>query len=315
MGSTARAAQEGLAAGDRGGMGYCEERQEQVGPALRAVGSREPIARLLSPLHAAANLWKHRGILGAFTARGVRERHRGSALGLVWAVVQPLVMLAVYTFVFAMVWRTRWGVEAGESTGRFALTVFAGLVVWEVFAGSVGAAAGLIVGNPNFVKKVVFPLEVLPLAHLGATVVFALISVVVLVIGTAVVGDGVSRTLWAFPAVLLTAVVLSAGVTLLVAALGVFLRDIRVIVQGLLLQVLFFMTPIFYPVDRVPDGFRAVIEASPMATIVESARRTLVFGTAPDWAELGAAGLIALVVFQCGWAFFHKAKRGFADVL
>lgn len=271
-----------------------------------------------------SDFWRLRGLVAQFAVRSISERNRGSHLGLVWTVLQPLLMLAVYTFVFAAVWRVKWG-DGGESqnTTTFALTVFAGLLLFEVFGSSAGQSPGLIVGNPNYVKKVVFPLEVLPVSTVIASTMLAGISVCVLLVGKMVTGTPwiggadarVSSTLWQFPLVLPALITLSAGVALGLAALGVFLRDIRPIVQGMLLQVLFFMTPIFYPIERVPEAFRAVLAWNPLAVIVESGRRTLVSGESPDWTALGAVTVAGLVVLQLGYAVFMKSKRGFADVL
>lgn len=279
---------------------------------------------MLNPFSMAADLWRLRGLLAQFAVRSVSERHRGSHLGLLWTVLQPLLMLAVYTFVFAVVWRAKWGEgEAPQSTATFALTVFSGLLLFEVFGSSAGQSPGLIVGNPNYVKKVVFPLEVLPVSAVLASAMLAGVSLGVLLVGKMVMGAEwvggagarLSATLYLFPLVVPALVSLSAGVALGLAALGVFLRDIRPLVQGMLLQVLFFMTPIFYPIDKVPEGFRAVLAWNPLAVIVESGRRTLVMGQSPDWAALTAVTLFGLCVLQLGYAVFLKAKRGFADVL
>lgn len=272
----------------------------------------------------AADLWGRRALIWQFALRSVGERNRGSHLGLLWTVLQPLLMLGVYTFVFAVVWQAKWGLgEGGAGTSSFALTVFAGLLLFEVFGASVGQAPSLVVSNPNYVKKVVFPLEVLPVASVVAATLLAGISVCVLLTSKALLGAGafggegarVSATLYMFPLVLPALVSLAAGVSMALAAVGVFLRDIRPLVQGMLLQVLFFMTPIFYPIERVPGAFRAVLAWNPLAVVVESGRRTLVMGRAPDWFALGVVTLAGLVVLQVGYAVFMKSKRGFADVL
>lgn len=281
---------------------------------------RDPAARpgglaLLNPARMAARLWSLRGLVWQFSLRDIAARNRGTALGIVWLVVQPLLMLAVYTFVFAIVWSARWGVAPTENKVQFALTIFAGLALFEVFGSAVSQAPVLIVFNPNYVKKVVFPLEVLPFAAVLASLKLGLVSLVVLVAGQAVTGGGVSRTLYLLPVVLVPLVCLTAGLTLLLAALGVFLRDIKPIVSGLVLNVLFFMTPIFYPLERVPEWLREALAVNPLAVIVESGRRVLVFGQMPDLAGLGIVTLVSLVVLQAGYAFFVKSKRGFADVL
>jgi lipopolysaccharide transport system permease protein len=275
---------------------------------------------LLNPFRAASDLWEMRGLLGQFTARLLSERHRGSYLGLLWAILHPLLMLGVYTFVFAVVWQAKWGGTVGNDKGSFALTLFAGLLIFDVFSAGVAPAPGLIVENPNYVKKVVFPLEVLPIAAVASSLALGSVGLCVLLLGKAIMGGGesgprVSPTLYMFPLLLPGLLALTAGVTLFLASLGVFLRDIRPLVQGLVLQVLFFMTPIFYPVERVPEWLRGVLAWNPLAVYVEAGRRTLVEGRAPDWPALAIITLVSLAVFQFGFAFFMKSKRGFADVL
>jgi lipopolysaccharide transport system permease protein len=295
------------------------------GPALslRAVSSRRSLLSLLNPVATARDLWRLRGLVGQFAVRNVAERNRGSYLGWVWTIIQPLLMLAVYTFVFAIVWQARWGGSVGDAKTSFALTVFAGLILFDIFGSSVGASPSTIVNNPNYVKKVVFPLEVLPLSTVLAGLIISCVGVLVLIVGKAVLGGvwvgGIearfSRTLPFFPLVLPSLLMLAAGVSLALSALGVFLRDIRPLVQGLVLQVLFFMTPIFYPVDRIPEWLRGILSWNPLAVIVESGRRTLVLGQYPDWTTLGITTLTSLCVLILGYACFMKSKRGFADVL
>jgi lipopolysaccharide transport system permease protein len=284
---------------------------------------------LLSPVHTWARLWRTRELLWGLSTRAIAERHKGSALGLVWLVVQPLLMLSVYTFVFSVVWRATWttasaGAEhasaataSGASAGMlgFASMVFAGLVVYEVFSTSVAASPSAIVQNPNYVKKVVFPVELLPLSNVVSACLLSLVGVGVLVVGRVLMGEGVSRTLWLLPVVVLPVALLAAGISLIIAALATYFRDIRPIVQGVMLQVLFFMTPIFYPMERVPAWLRESLQLNPLAGLVQQARGVLVLGAWPDWQQLLVLGGAGLVVFQVGYAFFMRAKRGFADVL
>jgi lipopolysaccharide transport system permease protein len=284
---------------------------------LRTVSARVSLRALLNPLAMAAHLWGLRDLAVQFTRREVAARHKGSVLGVVWNFLHPLMMLGVYTFVFAIVWQARWLPIGGEEGGRgvFALSVFAGLVMWEIFSSGVGSAPTLIANNANFVKKVIFPLEVLPLAQIGAAAVVAGVSFLVLLAGNLAVRGSISPTLWLFPLVLPALFALTAGLSWFVASLGVFLRDLRQLVAGMLLQVFFFMTPIFYPLERVPEPYQGVLRLNPMASIIENARRTALFGEYPDWVSLGIVTAVGLLVMQLGYAFFMKSKRSFADVI
>jgi lipopolysaccharide transport system permease protein len=279
---------------------------------------------LLSPWRTAAALYRTRELLWGLATRAIAERHKGSALGLVWLVAQPLLMLSVYTFVFSVVWKATWtvgdagaGAQASAAAAMlsFASMVFAGLVVYEIFSSSVVQSPTVIVQNPNYVKKVVFPVELLPLSNVLSAVLLSLVGVGVLVVGRLLLGAGVSRTLWLLPAVLVPLALLAGGVSLLVAALGTYFRDIRPIVQGVLLQVLFFMTPIFYPPERVPEWLREYLLLNPLAGLVHEARKVLVLGELPAWGTLAVLACVSLLVFQIGYAFFMRAKRGFSDVL
>lgn len=289
---------------------------DAAAPELRLMSERPALSRLASPFFMVKSLWVLRGLVMVFSQRELLSRNKGSVLGFAWTLLQPLLMLAVYTFVFAVVWKARWGSGAGEeSNATFALSVFCGLVVFDIFASTVGASASIIVNSSNYVKKVIFPLEVLPLAQLGAGMVTALASLSILLAGQAIFGGGVSLTVVAVPLVLAPVLALSAGVGWLVASLGVFLRDLRQLVSGLLLPVLFFVTPVFYPSHRVPAEFTWVLTFNPLAGIVENVRRVVIMGEWPLWGSMAMVMGISLVVMQVGYAFFMKSKRSFADVL
>jgi lipopolysaccharide transport system permease protein len=291
------------------------------------VGAPVSWSEAFDPVRTLGQIARDRALIWQFAQRDISARHRGSWLGLLWVVLHPLVMLAVYTFVFAIIWEARWsGVEGGPASAApnhfaekatFAITLFCGLVVYEIFSASVNNAPSLIVHNPNYVKKVIFPLEVLPLAQVLSALILSSVGVGVLLIANFALRQSFSPTIWAFPLVLLPLVLLAAGLTLLVSALGVFLRDLKVVVT-VLVQIAFFMTPILYPADKLaklPDWLRTILAFNPLAPIFEGARATLVFGTLPAFAPLAYATLLGVACFALGYAVFTKAKRGFADVL
>lgn len=284
---------------------------------MHRVGTTPSLASLLNPISMIASLWARRSLIWQFALREVAARNRGSALGMLWTLLHPLIMLGVYTFVFAIVWEAKWAGAPDSSTMTFALTLFCGLICFEIFSSSVNNSPGVIVNNPNFVKKVIFPLEVLPLAQLVASVMLFGISLVVLLIANGVLRGAFSATLWTLPLVLLPIVLLAAGFSYIFAALGVFLRDIRNLVQ-VGVQILFFMTPILYPaakMQKAPVWVQHVLAINPLAGVFESARNVTLHGLQPDWRALAVATCVGLVVLQLGYACFMKSKRGFADVL
>lgn len=266
----------------------------------------------------ASNLWSQRDLIANLARREVAARNKGTYLGFLWALLMPLLMLAVYTFVFAIVWQSKWGVDAAshaESRWHFALNMFCGLIVFDVFSQTVSASPAIIVQNPNYVKKVVFPVETLPIATMLSSLVFAAVSVGVLVAWLLVSGQGVSWTLVFLPAVLAPLLALTLGVSWFLASLGVFLRDIKTLVSGVLMQVLFFLSPIFYSIERVPEQFRPYLSVNPLTPIIENTRRVVLAGKPPEWISFSLSLAVALVVLQLGYAWFMKSKRGFADVL
>ncbi|MCL4680501.1 MAG: ABC transporter permease [Rhodocyclaceae bacterium] len=270
-------------------------------------------AHSVSPLALCEGLWRHRGLIGQMAWREVAGRYRGSLFGLAWSFLHPILMLAVYTFVFSIAFRARWG-GSEESRVQFALVLFVGMIVHGLFAEVVNRAPGLILGNANFVKKVVFPLEVLPLASLGAALFHTVASLAVLLAGLALANGHVPWTAVYAPLVLLPLAVLVLGLAWLLASLGVFLRDVGQTI-GFVTTVLLFLAPVFYPITALPEAVRPWLLANPLTFIIEQAREVLIWGRAPDWAGLGVYAAVAAAVAWAGYAWFQKTRKGFADVL
>ena len=262
------------------------------------------------------SVWKNRSLFLQMTRRNVEQRYRGSTLGLVWSFVQPLMMLCVYTFVFSVVFKSRWGVDAavGDSKGAFAVIMFCGMSMFNLFSEAVNNSCCCITGNPNFVKKVIFPLEILPAVQVATTFILGTAWFVLLFIGTCLILHTQNWTMLLLPVVMIPHVVFTLGIAYFVASLGVYVRDTLYVV-GVVLQVLFFATPIFYPITAVPERFRWVLELNPLTTFIEQARNVFLYGRLPGWTFLALATAVALLVLQLGYFFFVRTKRGFADVL
>ncbi len=263
------------------------------------------------PLSLAAN----RGLLWQFARRIVESRYRGSVLGLVWTFVQPLMMLVVYTFVFSVVFKARWGAGiGGESKGAFAVVMFCGMTLYNLFAESATASCVCVASNANLVKKVIFPIEILPAAQVLASFLLGMVWFLLLFFGSWFVLGFVGWTMLLFPVVLFPLMIFSLGISYFVAALGVFVKDTFYAV-GVVLQILFFATPIFYPIAAVPEKFRWILEWNPLTVYIEQMRNVFLYGKMPDWQFLGIAVLLSLMVMQLGFFFFMRTKRGFSDVL
>jgi lipopolysaccharide transport system permease protein len=257
--------------------------------------------------------WRHRSLLLALTRREVVGRYRGSALGLVWSFLLPVFMLCVYTFVFSAVFNARWTAQS-TSRGEFALVLFAGLMVYNLFAECVGRAPSLIKQNQNYVKKIAFPLEILPWVSLGAALFHTMVSFVVWHLFFALLFGLPHWTSVLFPLALLPMLLVTLGMTWLLAALSVYLRDLEQLV-GVAITALMFMTPIFYPLSALPVEFRRWFVLNPLAAPVEFARDLLYWGKLPDAGSFAIYTLSGFLVAWAGFAVFQKLRRGFADVL
>lgn len=259
------------------------------------------------------SLWRHRNLIKDFAVREVSTRYRGSFLGLLWSFFTPFLMLSVYTFVFGFVYKARWnGLDDGNRF-QFALTLFAGLIVFNLFAECMSRAPVLILGQSTFVKKVVFPLEILPCSVLGAALFHALVSFGVLFLGLALFQGLPLTALW-LPVVLTPFVLVLLGFSLFLASLGVYVRDVGHI-MGMIITVCLFLSPVFYPVSALPGPMQIVLYLNPLTFIIEQVRDVLLNGHMPNLAGLAAYGLLAVIVAWAGFAWFQKTRKGFADVL
>jgi len=262
----------------------------------------------------ALTLWKNRELIVQMTKSEVIGRYKGSFLGLAWSFFNPLLMLAVYTFAFSVVFKARWGVSGEESKIQFAVVLFVGLIVYGLFAEVINRAPSLILANTNYVKKVVFPLEILPIVSMGAALFHSLISLGVLLIIFAISNGHLYWTTVFIPLVLLPLVILTLGLAWMLASLGVFLRDAGQTIS-VITMVMLFLAPVFYPVSAVPEKFRQFIMANPLTFIIEQAREVLIWGNLPNWLGMGIYTFAAIVVAWAGYAWFLKTRKGFADVL
>jgi lipopolysaccharide transport system permease protein len=272
-------------------------------------------AQPISLMAMAKSFWRNRQLIVQMTKREVIGRYKGSAMGLAWSFFNPVFMLVVYTFVFSEIFKSRWGGIGGDdSKTQFAVVLFVGMIVLSLFNEVLNRAPGLIVANVNYVKKVVFPLDILPVITMGAALFHSFISLGVLLAAFALFNGYLHWTAIFIPLVLLPLVILTLGLSWMLASLGVFLRDVGQSI-GIITTVLMFLSPVFYPITAVPERFRPFIMANPLTFIIEQARDVLIWGHLPNWAGLGIYTLAATVVAWAGFAWFQKTRKGFADVL
>lgn len=263
---------------------------------------------------AVLSIVRHRRLIYEMTKRDIVGRYRGSAIGLLWSFFNPLLMLVVYTFVFSVIFKSRWGISNNESRTDFAIALFVGMIMHGIFAECVNRAPTIITTNVNYVKKVVFPLEVLPVTALGSALFHALASVAVLLLADAVLNQRLPYTIVFLPLLLVPLSLGSLGFAWFLSALGVYVRDIAQ-ATGIFTTVLMFLSPVFYPTSALPPSFQFWIKLNPLTFIIEQGRAILIFGALPDFVGLALATLIGFAIAYLGYWWFQKTRRGFADVL
>lgn len=266
-----------------------------------------------SPVEMFSSVWRNRSLIKVLATRQVVGRYRGSLMGILWSFFNPLFMLAVYTFVFSVIFKSRWNVESSSKT-EFALVLFAGLIVFNLFAECINASPNLILSNVNYVKKVVFPLEILPWVTLASAAFHALVSWSVWLLAYCVFFGVPHASVIFLPLVLLPLMLFIIGFSWWFASLGVYWRDVSQFV-AILVNVLMFLSPIFYPVTALPEEFRRFLFLNPLTTIIEQVRDVMFWGNYPDFGKLGISLLIGLIVASMGFAWFQETRKGFADVV
>lgn len=268
----------------------------------------------VSPKEMVGSLWRNRALVFALSRREVIGRYRGSLMGMAWSFFNPVLMLAIYTFVFSEVFKARWGGTASANKIDFAIILFVGLIIHGLFAECINRAPGLILANINYVKKVIFPLEILPWVAFGSALFHMLISLLVLLLAQLILAQQFVWTALLFPFVLLPLVFATMGFAWFLAGIGVYVRDIGQI-TGMFTTVLMFLSPVFYPVSALPAKYQIRIQLNPLTFIIEEGRNTLIFGKLPDLTRWTVMMMISMLIAWAGFAWFQKTRKGFADVL
>ena len=275
------------------------------------ISQNHSISPLVAIESVRANFW----LIIQMIKREVIGRYRGSIIGLAWSFFNPLLMLAIYTFVFSVIFKTRWaGIGEEQSRADFAIIFFAGLIVYGLVAECMNRAPTIVVSNVNYVKKVVFPLEVLPLVACGSALFHMLVSIAVLLMAELLFVKQLPWTVLLFPMVLMPLLLGVAGVSWFLSALGVFVRDITQ-VTAMLTTMLLFLSPIFFPASAMPAELKIWMTLNPLVYFLEEARNTLIYEVAPDPVNWVIASCISLLVAWFGFACFQKSRKAFADVL
>ncbi len=258
-------------------------------------------------------LVSHRELAWQLIKREIIGRYKGSVLGVFWSLVQPLFLLAVYTFVFSVVFSVRVG-DVDPHAPPFVLRLFTGLIIFSLFSETLNAAPRLVVNKANFVKKLRFPLEILPIVGLGAALFHVLVSVMVLLLIALYAGNGIAPTVLLFPLVLAPFCLVILGMSWLLASIGVYFRDVSQTI-GLATTALLFLSPVFYSPSALPEAVRPYIYLNPLTLIIEQSRNVLLRGVAPEWSVLLVYTVFAALIAWLGFVWFRRTRGGFADVL
>jgi lipopolysaccharide transport system permease protein len=258
--------------------------------------------------------FRNRQLIFQMTKREVLGRYKGSIMGLAWSFFNPVLMLAVYTFVFSVIFKSRWGVTANDSKTQFAVILFVGMIVNGLFSEVLNRAPSLIISNVNYVKKVIFPLEILPIITLCATFFHSIVSIGVLLIASVIFNGYLPWTVIFIPVIFLPFMILTLGLAWMLASLGVFLRDVGQTIV-IITTIMMFLAPVFYPITSLPENLRPWLMINPLTFIIEQARAVLISGQVPNWLGLSFYTLLATIIAWAGYAWFQKTRKGFADVL
>jgi lipopolysaccharide transport system permease protein len=261
-----------------------------------------------------SSFWRHRRLINQLVRREVIGRYRGSVLGVAWSFFNPVIMLIVYTFVFTVVFKARWGVVGDETHANFAVILFVGLIVHGLFSEVATRAPNLILANVSYVKRVVFPLEVLPWVAMGSALFHTLISLVVLLLAQLLLSHHVPWTAMLFPLILAPLVFGTMGVAWFLTSIGVYVRDVGQTIS-IVTTIMLFLAPVFYPISALPPSFQTVMHLNPLTFVIEEGRKLLLFGQLPNWGGWALYLAASIASAWCGFWWFQKTRKGFADVV
>lgn len=260
-----------------------------------------------------ARPWQHRDLIITMTKREIIAKYRGSIIGVFWYFLNPLVLLLIYTFVFTEILQAKWGTQ-GQSKTEFAIILFAGLMIYNFFAETITSSQFSIIHNPNYVKKVLFPLEILPIVSLLSALFNMLMSLTMWLLTYCIVIGYPSYIVVLLPIIILPLCILALGLSWIIAAMGVFLRDLSHVV-GLVITALLFISPVFYSISVFPDKYKWLMYLNPLTFAIESTRNILIWDIMPAFTSLAIFWIFACITASLGYFIFQKIRKGFADVL
>jgi lipopolysaccharide transport system permease protein len=266
-----------------------------------------------TPIAMLVGLLRHRDLLRELVKRDYIGRYKGSMLGVAWSLFNPLLMLAIYTFVFSVAFKAKWG-TGEESKVAFAIVLFSGMIIHSFFAECLNRAPGLIISHPNYVKKVVFPLELLPWMSLFSALLNFLVSFGVLLVFCLLTGTPIHAGTLLIPLVLIPLILMILGLSWFFASLGVYLRDLPQVI-GMVTTVALFLAPVFYHIESLPEAYQALLTWNPITLPILQMRDLMLWGRPLHWGSWAISLAIGAAICQIGYWWFQKSRNGFADVI
>lgn len=261
-----------------------------------------------------SSFWRNRGLIGQLVQREVIGRYRGSILGVAWSFFNPIIMLIVYTFVFSVVFKARWGVSGDETHANFAVILFVGLIIHGLFSEVANRSPGIILANASYVKRVVFPVEILTYVVMGSALFHTAISLLVLLLAQLILTQHIPWTALLFPLIIAPFVLGVMGIAWFLSSIGVYVRDVGQTI-GIVTTILLFMSPVFYPISILPAPYQIALHLNPLTFIIEEARKVLLFGQLPNWGGWLVYLAASIASAWGGFWWFQKTRKGFADVV
>ena len=268
----------------------------------------------VTPRQTVISLRRNRHLIWQLAKREVAGRYKGSVFGLLWSFFNPLLMLAVYTFFFSVVFNSRWTPDSSEGKGDFAIALFVGLIIHTFIAECASKGPTLITSNPSYVKKIIFPLEIFPVVSALSALFHVMVSLVVLAAFMLILSGGIPITFLLFPLILIPLAIVGCAVGWLLAGLGVYIRDVSQTV-GIIVMIMMYTSPVFFPLTMMPEKYRDLLYLNPMTLLMVQARKFMLWGQQPNYLLLAAYTVAALIAAWLCFAWFQKVRRGFADVL
>jgi lipopolysaccharide transport system permease protein len=257
-------------------------------------------------------LIQYRRLLRTLIARDLRVKYRDTFIGFWWMLIQPLLMLSTYALVFGGIFGSRW--QNKGTAWDFVLLLFCGLILFVMFSDTVNRTTTVIRSQPNFIKKVVFPLEILPIVILGSAIFSALINFTILFVLTLAINFSIQPTAIFLPLVIIPLLILLAGLAWGIASLSVFFPDLGQIIT-FLSSLLLFLSPVFFPLSAAPKLVQPFLMLNPISFPIEEARNVILLGYYPDWMGLAIYSIIACVIAFFGLWVFQRSRTAFADVV